>query len=263
MKVLCYNILRGGQFEAGNRLGEIISFIQDQKPTIAALFECDQFEANDFKIAKLFKKELNMKLFLQQARSKSHIALLYHEDLVLERAFTFDRFLYHGLLAADFDCHGEKFRIVAAHLNPYSAELRLIEAQILTQLALRAENSLIVGDFNCPPPYEPLDITQFKKTFQARVSNEKKELDTRSVEHILNNGFEDLWLTHHPDESQGTYPTSLGEKDKEYLHSLRIDYFFGSEYFKEHCKSCSILDHEPLSRVSDHFPIVAEFNIPC
>ena len=26
LKVICYNILRGGQFEAGNRLGQIIEF---------------------------------------------------------------------------------------------------------------------------------------------------------------------------------------------------------------------------------------------
>lgn len=262
MKVVSYNILRGGQFEAGNRLGHIVDFLAEQNPTVCGLFECDHFQANEGRIAKIFENELDRKLVLHRSRSKSNIGLLYDPGVMtLLQALTFDRFMYHGLLAVDFDYRGIQLRFVLAHLNPYSAELRLIESQILTQIAVRAPNTLIMGDFNSPPPGSDLEIESFKSTFRARVTNEKHELDTRSIEHILANDFHDLWALKHPGKECGTYPTPLGEKDRHYPKTLRIDYFFGSSLFEKTCNSCEVIENETLDQTSDHYPIVANFDL--
>jgi len=262
MKVVSYNILRGGQFEAGNRLGQIVDFLADQNPTICGLFECDHFQGNEGKISRIFEHELNRKLVLHRSRSKSNIGLLYDPSVMtLLQALTFDRFMYHGLLAADFDYNGIQLRFVLAHLNPYSAELRLIESQILTQIAVRSSNTLIMGDFNSPPPGTQLEIENFKATFRARVTNEKHHLDTRSLEHILANDFFDLWKSKHPEKEEGTYPTPLGGKDRNYPEPLRIDYFFGSSLFEKTCDSCEVIRNDILDHTSDHYPIVANFNL--
>jgi|GEM_PF-1038125 endonuclease/exonuclease/phosphatase family metal-dependent hydrolase len=261
MKVVSYNILRGGQLEAGNRIGQIVDFLAAQNPTICGLFECDNFEANEGKIAHIFEQELDMKIVLHRSRSKSNIGLLYDPKVMtLIQALTFDRFMYHGLLAADFEFQGIPLRFVLVHLNPYSAELRLIESQILTQIAVRAENTLIMGDFNCPPPGSQLEMEKFKATFRARVTNEKSVLDTRSIEHILANGFDDLWNGQHPGDSEpGSYPTPLAGKDQFYPETVRIDYFFGSPLFKKSCTTCEVIRNEVLDHTSDHYPITSTF----
>ncbi len=262
MKIISYNILRGGQFEAGNRLGQIVNFLGEEDPLICGLFECDHFEANEMKIARLFESELGKRVALHRTRSKSHIAILYDDSLTLLRVLTFDRFLYHGLLAVDFQYQDLEFRVVLVHLNPYSSELRLIESQILTQIALRSEHTLIMGDFNCPPPGSDLNIEDFKKTFQARTTNHLKELDTRGIQHIITSGFSDLWQDLNPaDQDGGTYPTPLGEKDQEYPHPVRIDYFFGSGLFRENCVRCDVIKSDLLDCTSDHYPILSEFEL--
>lgn len=260
LKVICYNILRGGQFEAGNRLGKIIEFLQAQQADMIALFECDQFEINDFRIRDVFKNELGMNATIHQTQSKAHIMLLFRKEFELKRALGFNRFMYHGILGAEFEVDNTHFRIIATHLNPYSSELRLIEAQVLTHIALRAENSLIVGDFNCPPIGSELALDQFKSTFQARVTNHAGELDFRSLQHIQSNGFADLWKLKHPGHEIGTYPTSLGGKNAEYPYPVRIDYFFGSDFFQRSCQSCEVLEEEVLQQTSDHLPVVATFD---
>ena len=260
LKVICYNILRGGQFEAGNRLGQIIEFLRTQNADLIALFECDQFEANDFRIRNVFKHELNMEATIHQTHSKAHITLLFKKDLELKRALGFNRFMYHGILGAEFEIKGIPFRIIATHLNPYSSELRLIEAQVLTHIAVRSKHSLILGDFNCPPVGSSIPLQDFKSTFRARVSNHNGELDTRAIEHIQNNGFTDLWKSKNPDIEVGTYPTPLGEKNAEYPFPVRIDYLFGSEFFTQNCRSCDVLQEGLLDQTSDHFPVIAEFD---
>jgi exodeoxyribonuclease III len=262
MKIISYNILRGGQFEAGNRLGQIVKFLGEEDPLICGLFECDQFDANDMKIARLLESELGKKIALHRTRSKSHIGILYDDSLTLLRVLTFDRFLYHGLLAVDFQYQDLEFRVVLVHLNPYSSELRLIESQIVTQIALRAHHTLIMGDFNCPPPGSNLNIEDFKKSFQARTTNQMKELDTRGIQHIITSGFSDLWQDLNPQNKKGgTYPTPLGGKNEEYPYPVRIDYFFGSELFRKHCVRCDVIQTEILDYTSDHYPILSEFEL--
>ena len=260
LKVICYNILRGGQFEAGNRLGKILEFLHAQQSDIIALFECDQFEINDFKILNVFKNELGMKATMHQTQSKAHITLLFRKELELKRALGFNRFMYHGILGAEFEVNDVLFRIIATHLNPYSSELRLIEAQVLTHIALRAKNSLILGDFNCPPTGSELELDKFKSTFRARVTDHDGTIDYRSLQHIQNNGFADLWKLKHPDHEVGTYPTSLGGKNLEYPYPVRIDYLFGSNFFQENCAKCEVSQEDFLQQTSDHLPLIAEFN---
>ena len=88
LKVICYNILRGGQFEAGNRIGQIIEFLRVQNADLIALFECDQFEANDFRIRNVFKHELDMEATIHQTHSKAHITLLFKKELESNKFMT-------------------------------------------------------------------------------------------------------------------------------------------------------------------------------
>ncbi|MCO4783499.1 MAG: hypothetical protein KC646_14325 [Candidatus Cloacimonetes bacterium] len=262
MKIINYNILRGGQFEAGNRLGKIIDFIKSEDPDIIGLLECDGFHANDYSILNFVKKELNLRAIYHQTPSAADMVLLYKDSVDLTQGKTYNRFMFHGLICADFKKGDTDFRVILTHLNPYSSELRLAEAQIITQLAHRRENSLIMGDFNCPPYRSNLTPKDFKKTFFSRVTNHEGKLDLRSTQNFQSNGFLDLYeCTNSSNLREGSYPTPLGNKDENYPSLVRIDNFYGSRFFQNKCSLVEIKKSEALDYTSDHYPIVCNVNI--
>ncbi|PCJ20412.1 MAG: hypothetical protein COB02_05095 [Candidatus Cloacimonadota bacterium] len=262
MKIINYNILRGGQFEAGNRLGKIIDFIKSEDPDIVGLLECDQFHSNDNSVLNFVKKELNMRAIYHQTPSAADMVLLYKDSVEMSQGKTYNRFMFHGLICADFKKNNTVFRVILTHLNPYSSELRLAEAQIITQLAHRQENSVIFGDFNCPPYKSNIIPRDFKKTFFSRVSNHLGDLDLRATQNFQSNGFLDLFECTNPTNlHEGSYPTPLGNKDEKYPTLVRIDNFYASRFFQTNCTSVEIKKNKSLDFTSDHYPLICNFNI--
>ncbi|MBW7875173.1 MAG: endonuclease/exonuclease/phosphatase family protein [Candidatus Cloacimonetes bacterium] len=262
MKIISYNILRGGQFEAGNRLGQILAFLKSEELDIICLNECDYFQANHNAILRAFEQELGMRSVCHATPSGTCLVLLFRDELQLKNVSSFDRFLFHGMIVADLVYKTCDFRLILTHLNPYSAELRLMESQILAQMALRHERVLIAGDFNSISPEFSVDFTQFKPTFQARSTHADGTADCRALTNLFRQGYYDLWSKFHTVEDekiQGSYPTPLGDKNIQYPHPVRIDFILGSQNFLQACTRCDIVQNEGLSQTSDHYPVLAEF----
>ncbi len=264
MKVISYNILRGGQFEAGNRLGQILNFLKSENPDLVCLYECDYFHDSRNGVLDHLEAELEMRGIFHPTPSGTNLVVLHKDHLKLKQASGFDRFMFHGMMVVDFETSQGPIRIICTHLNPYSSELRTMESQIIAQSAMRSKESLIVGDFNCLAPGSSLDLACFKPTFQARVTTAEGKIDTRAVQNLIRQGYKDLWRQmHEPSEepAQGSYPTPLGGKNQGYPHPVRIDHMLGSSLFAQSLKSCSILKSPELDTASDHYPLCAEFDL--
>ena len=270
IKIISYNIWNG--FEWGKheeRHKAFIDWMRSQDADVAALQELCGYDLE--------------KLQADAAQwGHPHVALLKTEGYpvgltskepinIKERLL---EGLWHGMLHAKTS--GIDFFVV--HLSPADAQTRLREARIITErvAATGSAEFLILGDFNAHSPADA-DLDRQRQALleryrQSDATNDKHqnlllgEFDISVISRFLSLPAIDVSLRHMDVSQRFSYPApalvghyeQTPESVVEYRE--RIDYILASPRLATRCTSATIVNSGATEGLSDHFPVVAQFD---
>jgi endonuclease/exonuclease/phosphatase family metal-dependent hydrolase len=146
---------------------------------------------------------------------------------------------------------------LSAWFSSWTERRRHIEIQALLQAIVEHQDGfhIIAGDFNALAPGEALRVERMPQWIRAMVWLSGRDIARHTIQHMLDQKYVDAWATLHPGKIGDTFPT--------WDPHVRLDYVFTPERYRNHLKSCEVHDeHEAAKTASDHFPLLAEFELP-
>jgi exodeoxyribonuclease-3 len=258
LTVMSFNILDGGEGHGEQRLAAAVEIIEQQRPDVLVLCECNGFEANGFERMYGVERRLGMRGSLAQAETGYHVAVFAREaGWVSAKPL---RGFYHAALRVTLAIAGEPLTVVAAHLCPFSAQIRLGESEILANEAKPGERVLLMGDLNA---LSALDDTRdalnaMSPHRRARHRGTTGQADTRALEVLMAAGFVDL--ADRLGTREFTYPTALREELNK--PRIRIDYILATPPLADRAKQFSVVRGDTADLASDHHAVVAKLEGP-
>ena len=258
MKVISYNILSGAypSGKAQDRFDDLADFLEEQEPDILALCECNGWQEQGSKRLYQLEQRLGMRGFLAEAQSGFHVALfLKNADLL--GVHPYQNGFMHAALRVSAEINGNAYELIAAHLNPFSGEARLIEAARLAAFCHPERQVLLMGDLNAMAPQTLSDSLEGLEA-RRRVRHEfRGVIDTRAIELLNEAGFRDcaaIW----GDCATTTMPTAL--VDDGTYSPMRLDYILTSPALAKQLSDYEVLRDKRCEQLSDHYPVRAIFD---
>jgi exodeoxyribonuclease-3 len=228
--------------------------VNDVRPDILALCECEGFLEGDGQRRDAFCNAVGMDGSFVRAPSGNHVGLLHREPWLPDLTRTVSVPMYHGLVRVSLaGADGFPIDVVATHLNPYSSVFRLAEAQVVLSRIQPRGNAIVLGDMNSLPVGTPAVGAQ-------RLLDLQLQPDTEVAHYFAAAGLIDL-IAQHKDATP-SYPTSLEEKADDFGAGVRLDYVYGTRSMARLCTRAYVVDSPQAQLASDHLPVVAEFEIP-
>lgn len=256
-KVLSYNVYEGFQHNPLIQ-ADFIGWVKNIDPDLVAFQEMDQFTQNTLEE---FAAKYGHSYAVLLKPDGVPVALtskypIEHVEKIVEN-------MHHGFLIAKIN----NINVIALHLSPFSYLKR--QQEILDILSRadqlpKGEQTLILGDFNA---LSVTDSTVYNETYVTRM----KEIEaSNSYTIYLNNGridysvtgavkkagYTDMIAMLH-NEFQYTIPT-VKYKSK---YPMRIDYVWANSLLRNKVKSVEIIRDDVTDRISDHYPVVAIFDL--
>jgi len=254
LRVMSYNILFGGHDAHGDRMPLIAEIVNDARPDILALCECQGFLDDGGARRDAFCNAVGMDGAFVHAASGNHVGLLYRAPLTPTATRTIDSPMHHGLVCTTFRiAGGRELDVVATHLNPYSSVFRVGEAQVVLSRLQPRSNAIVMGDFNSLP------IGTATGLAVHRLLDLRLQPDTEVARYFAAAGLIDLLAQRRI--ATPTYPTSLESKRDDFGDGVRLDYIMASRSLTKLCTSAAVIDTSLAQRASDHLPVVAEFTL--
>lgn len=273
-KVITYNIWNGydwGKDEV--RRGEVNAWIDAQKPSIVALQELCKYTSE--KLA-------------EDAKSwgHDHSVLLktsgYSVGLTSEFPIEVKEKIMEGMHHGALHCKTGGIDVFVIHFSPSSYQKRREEiAIILEKLKVIRETNdqfIVLGDFNSQSPidadlYDPdgallsrLREANKDKPLKGNLFND--QLDYAGMSALLAFPLMDVCQPFTKGmEERGSFPAQvLGKVNDETPQQLldraqRIDYIMASPNLATKCVSAKVHNGKPTYFLSDHYPVVAEFDL--
>ena len=250
IRLLSYNIKSGGH----GREELILDILRQSQADIIVLQE-----AFDDTPLHAFAQALGMNYYLAASNVKWHVALL--SRFPISAAFSHrQRPIFRGLLDATLAVGQQHLQIFGVHLHAglaIGAELwRYCElTPILKHLApYQARPCLVAGDFNAVAPGDRVVIETMPPWLQQLLWLQGRHVFRFVMRKFLRAGWIDCFRLLNTQDDGFTLPT--GRPD------IRIDYVFASAVIKPSVRRCRAL-REPaaLEAASDHYPIMAEFDL--
>lgn len=177
---------------------------------------------------------------------------------VAEHKWTRPRGSRHAFLEVAFE--QPELRLFCLHLsawfNDWSEWRRRIEIQSLLN-AIRAHQDgahIIAGDFNALAPGALLQTGQMPRWIRAMVWLSGRDIARRTIQHMLDRKYVDVFRSIHPTEDGYTFPT--------WNPHVRLDYIFTPEKYAKMMKECRVLVSKEGASASDHYPLLAEVEVP-
>jgi endonuclease/exonuclease/phosphatase family metal-dependent hydrolase len=254
LTVMSFNILDGALGYGEARWEAILLLVEEQRPDVLVLCECNGFEAGGATQLQELERRLGLRGSLALAATGYHVGI-FARDAHWISAKPLHGF-YHAALRAKLLIAGEPLTVVGAHLCPFSAQIRLGEAEILANDAKPDERVLLLGDLNA---LSPLDDTRealsaMSPHRRARHRGITGQADTRSLEALMAAGFVDL--ADRLGVREFTYPTSLREELSK--PRVRIDYALATPSLAERATQFTVVRGPTAERASDHYGIVVK-----
>ncbi|MEM9328353.1 MAG: endonuclease/exonuclease/phosphatase family protein [Bacteroidota bacterium] len=269
IKVMTYNIWNG--FDWGKdtlRHDQTVDWIAGQAPDVVALQELCGYSLDRLVADAATWGHSHVQLLKTEGYPT---ALTSREPITLIEKNVED--FWHGLIHAE--TYGIEFYVV--HLSPADVDFRMKEAsQIVDRVRGREGPFIILGDFNC---HSPIDAQAMERKTALRERRQPKEDATHNNLRLgefdysvmsqflalpaldLALGREDLTqcFTFPAPVLVGLYdhtPQSIIE------NRVRIDYILASPELSKRCQLVEIFNGGVNDRLSDHYPVMAEFELP-
>ncbi len=260
---MTYNVLTGGR-DAGSRarLEAILSVIEAQRPDILALQECNFFEADGHEVLHWFERRLEMRGLLAPADSGFHVALFVRGLPVISHHGA-RGWCQHATLRATVALGREPLELFSVHHDPFSPTARVREAEYIAGRSRPEGLQLALGDFNAVSPIDEarLDFDSLPARYRVRQTQRQlaePKLDGRSIAAMLEAQFVDL-LHERSAGFEPTVPTELVPAGQRF--EMRIDHVFASRRLARHCTACFVVRQPEVHQASDHYPVVADFDL--
>jgi endonuclease/exonuclease/phosphatase family metal-dependent hydrolase len=260
MKLMAYNILMGGDRQAGDRTHLLLDVIRRADPDVLGLCECKGFEADGEARLQFFCRELRMDAVMNRAVEGNHVTLFYRRGLRPAVTSTTNELMQHGavrLVLPTVELGPITF--VLTHLHAYSSWFRVTEAQTVVAKALsKIPEALIFGDMNAVAAVDlPLDPAAAPRGMVTRLSAPQGGIDTQTIDTFLRHGFQDLGAG----AVGPTYSTAVGDEGDAGGPLVRLDYIFATPGLAARCRAIGAVRESPADRASDHLPVVADFDL--
>lgn len=266
LTVLTYNTLFAGRDGANDaRARTQIDLINQVRPDVFLMQEAKGFDANGGAWLYATEDHVGMRGFLAVApRTGQNVAIFIREPL-RPLAFEVDGAHFHHALATlkvAVPGSSEAITFISAHLCPNGPEVRRREAAYLTVQAAPDKLTLVTGDFNSASPHdpEPEGFDALPAHHRARYLAEDLHGADRSVLARLEAaGWVDLG--HQLDPAKvATVPTA-GFTGTEFA-TMRCDYLLASASLAQAARHYEVLRTPATDAASDHYPILARFELP-
>jgi exonuclease III len=251
-RVMTYNILDGGM----GREDSILEVIQAVDPDLIVIQEIIES-----KTLKFLAQTLQMQAFIGTGNTKRKVALLSRLP-VLDFKNHHPIFpIWNNVLEAEIQHQPEKtFRLIGVHLvaGPWIGfELwRRLEINYIVKRYQQFSQGpfLIAGDFNGVARNDNVIIDRIPGRLRRVLWLQGNRFFHYSLQSLLSSGFTDCFRSINPDNAGFTLPPPQP--------NIRLDYIFINNEMKKHLKKCWVVcEPSTVVKASDHYPVVAEFNI--
>jgi exodeoxyribonuclease-3 len=259
MRVLTYNLL-AGQDDDVLRLREAALLLRAAKPDVLVLNEATLLALDDGARLRELEAVLGMHGSLALARSGYHVALLVRAA-ILESVETVAGELSHVALLARLRVSSHELQVIGAHLDPFSADKRLLEVEWLLTRIEPARPRLLLGDLNAVSPRDAATVRPetWVERYRTRHLDASGAVDVRALRALERSGLSDVHAALHS-ETMPTRPTArYASGDRP---SQRLDYIFASADLARTATACAPFDHPSTESASDHRPLYADFAWP-
>ena len=274
LRVMSYNILNG--FDDGKdtlRQRQTAQWISQQSPDVIAFQELCSYTPE-----RLQKEALQW--------GHDHTALLKIEGYsvgltantpikIVERITTG---LWHGML----HCEVDDIHFFVVHLSPDDYQIRRNEVDtVITRLNKTiaiSQQYIVLGDFNAHSPYDS-DLDNGRPHLLSsyiasdRKSTKYKQLFDNYFDHsvmskLLAYPMVDVCARYIAADDRYSFPTPIliGRYRDDHAEVIqtqeRLDYIMASPALAKFCVGATIANGEETGLLSDHYPVIADFNLP-
>ncbi len=266
LTVLTYNTLFAGRDGSDDRRAQAqVGLINELRPEVFLMQEAKGFDANGGAWLYALERQIGMRGFLAIApRTGQNLAIFIREPL---RAISFETDGAHfhhatATLRVALPDSDKQISFISAHLCPNGPEVRRREAAYLAVQAAPDKLTLITGDFNSASPHdpEPADWPALAPHHRARyLADDRQGIDRSVLAHLEAAGWVDLGLRLDP-EKVPTVPTEA-YRDVEFA-TMRCDYLLASQSLAGYAQSYQVIRNAVTDTASDHYPVLATFEVP-
>jgi exodeoxyribonuclease III len=242
MRLLTYNIQHGGR----GRIDRIAGVIRASAPDIVLLQEATDpdgvraiAELSGMSSSGSFRRQ---SLGYLSREPMTHVS--WHRPRFSKHAFI-------ELVPA-----GDRVRIFGVHLSAVHAawteRRRVFELRALLKSVQRHQEGahVLAGDFNTVAPGELLERSRLPWRLRSLVWMSGGNIRWRTIQTVLEAGYEDAYRAKHPVDPGHTMPT--------WDPHVRLDYVFVPRGAAERVLSCEVVRTPEAATASDHFPVVAD-----
>jgi len=257
-KILSYNILYGLQNDSLVK-NEYVSWVKQIDPDIVAYQEMNAFTQ---KSIEEFANSYGHPYAVISKTEGFPVALSSKYPIVNVQKVVDN--MHHAYLVANI----KGINVIVIHFSPFSYKKRQLEVnEIIARAALfpKKEYVVIMGDFNS---LSQLDDIFYKDEGYLRTDREREMKDAHirnlnngqfdyTVTGAMNHeGYIDLLRRFHSDR-QYSIPTKKYGTD----YPRRIDFIWVNPTLAKSAVSTDILHDEKTDVMSDHYPVLATFNL--
>lgn len=268
LKVMTYNIWNG--FDWGKdtvRKVKLINWIKSKAPDVLALQELNDYDEEMLQADAAKWGHKYVKLLKPNGYP---VGITSNKPITLKERGIKD--FWHGFL------HIETYDIdfFVVHLSPADVDYRLKEAGILAEKikSLTNEKFVVLGDFNSHSPFDgdalKLNESLHDKYFTQKDKNNYSNLRLGEFDYSVISTFlaipaVDVSQKYVQIEDRFTFPTpaliGIYQTAEEVMQNKeRIDYILTSATLAKFCTNVTIFNKGITESLSDHFPLMAEFN---
>lgn len=252
MKIMTYNILRGGE----ERLELIIDTICRERPDVLCIQEANGFEHLDYK--RLRRVSSAAKLYNtafapgkeHSERRRYNVAMLTRYPIVSQEVLSD---FHHACLLTVLKTEFGNVSFSNAHLCPSNEKTRIKEARKIIVAQERHERAIILGDLNALSPFDKYSnyIDRLPQSLQHFKDN--NTIATRTICTILEAGYIDTALK--TKAQRPTMPTPVSPHYHADDFRFRVDYIFVTPNLTPFFTAAQVI-RSPYA--SDHYPYCVE-----
>lgn len=256
LTVVSYNIYRG----ASGRLPALYQSMAQISPDIVGILEATAWGEDDARLIQEFASRVESPhYFFAKANTKYDMALFSRFPFT---ASSFTEKFWHTVVIATFSTREVgNIAVAMVHLNPKQEDERVEEVKHVCNLLTPYEHSIVMGDFNALSPHDPYDRerlrTNLNKSGVTKFGTDDLAFDTITL--MEARGFKDARMIAAAPFIP-TVPTPVNQ-DVDHAAELRLDYLFLTPSLSPYLKGIQVVRNPQTDTASDHYPIVAEFDL--
>ncbi len=251
MRLLTYNILRGGQ----KREAEIIEVIQAVDPDVVVVQEA-------LEVARFQRIATALEMAPRLAESRRglsiRVGLLSRLPVVGFRTLHLWPVWPNCLQATIRLTNGHSLTVFGLHLAahyPWFFEWwRMYQVRALLRYILQTApgQHLLAGDFNAIARGDRASLAEAPLWVKAQTWLQLGQIPRWALKPLLDAGYVDCFRKLHPEEDGFTLPSPRPQ--------VRLDYIFAAPPLVEALRGCRVITSPgKVASASDHLPVLAEF----